>query len=451
MNTRLSGLTNRARLPRVLVQRLQSTYRAITLDAGIFILLFAAGVLIYLPVLSIRPLDGDNLYVLAWAHSAPPSAIWSVDPAIYPEWRPLPYLTVWLEHAVFGLEWMSGHFIVNIALWVVCSFLVYRLVLDLAGDRVAAMLAATWLLLDRRAIQALTWIVERQTSMACGFGLLALLLVVRAKRDISPIRAVAVGTALVAAALSKEYGLAFAATIFWWGIYTKSGATKAIATIAVMTYAILRFQTAGFDTHGYCEEMGYFGGMQETCFSAWSPRVVAQASYNVVVSLVGTIAPGIVANDGTLYQDRWRLLRSMGLLALALAGVQWGGRPLRAIAVLGVANGFLNFMLYRERNLLIGVCGVAITIGVGSAILPRLVHRQWLTTALRVAIISFLGIVLASRANEAMVRAKSEREQSADIAACTASVEPDPLIEGFAQILKKHYDQECRNSSLLLD
>lgn len=404
----------------------------------------------YQPVLSIRPLAGDNLYVLGWAHSVPFRAIWLVDPALYPEWRPLPYLTIWIEHAFFGLEWVRGHFIVNIGLWVVCSFLVYKLVLSLTADRIAAMLAATWLLFDRRAISALSWIVERQTSLACGFGLLALLLIVSAKNNINPLRAVAIGTSLVAAALSKEYGLAFAPAIFCWGIWTKSRVTKAIPLIAVLTYAILRSQTAGFETHGYCEEMGFFDVMQERCFGAWSPQVIEQASYNVAASVVGTIVPGVVNEDGMLYQDRWRLLRSLGLLTLALAGLRYGGTPLQALAVLIASNGILSFMLYRERNVLIGVCAVAVALGVGIAMLPRHVNRQWFMPALRITIILFFGFVLWCRRAEAVVQSQKARLDYSGLDGCISPLQSDSFSAGFAPVLNNHYGighERCLTSS----
>lgn len=191
-------------------------------DIAAFLLLLGLGLTLYFPILDLLPLRSDNLYVLAWVDHASIASLFGLDPAIYPEWRPLAYQTIWLEHSIIQLRQVGLHHFVNLLLWVTCAWLVYRLVDELASSRAWAFTVAALLVVDSRAAESLIWIVERQSTLACCLGLLACLIVVRARqRALSPATFIGVTVLLLGAALGKEYGLAFAAALILHGALSR--------------------------------------------------------------------------------------------------------------------------------------------------------------------------------------------------------------------------------------
>jgi hypothetical protein len=129
-------------------------------DGGALLLLAGLALALYWPIFAIRPLAGDNLYVLAWVSQATARSLVEVDPAIYPEWRPLAYLTIWLEHRIVPLNAVWIHHGINLVIWAICSALVYLIVKTLAASRAAALVAAMLVLTDPR----LDWV---PSSLSC--------------------------------------------------------------------------------------------------------------------------------------------------------------------------------------------------------------------------------------------------------------------------------------------
>src|SRR6185295_1256793 len=78
--------------------------------------------------LSVRPLGGDNLYVLSWANRTSLHGLLQVDPVIYPEWRPLAYATIWLQFEWARLDPIASYHVVNIVLWASCAWFVWAIV-----------------------------------------------------------------------------------------------------------------------------------------------------------------------------------------------------------------------------------------------------------------------------------------------------------------------------------
>jgi hypothetical protein len=140
---------------------------------AVLVALLVIGALVYAPVFHLLPLGEDNFYVLGWADGASGRTLLTVDPSIYPEWRPLAYLTVWLQYQWVGIERFTDYYAVDIALWVAAAWLVYRIVEGLASSTVAGTAAALFVLVDSRAVAPVAWIVGRQGSLACVFGLFA--------------------------------------------------------------------------------------------------------------------------------------------------------------------------------------------------------------------------------------------------------------------------------------
>lgn len=408
-------------------------------DRLIFVLLLAVGIALYAPIFAIRPLRGDNLYVLAWVHSAPFSSLLRVDPAIYPEWRPLAYLTIWIEHHLLGIGAVPVHFFVNLLIWTTAAWLIYRIVDEVAASKPAAILAALVPFFDPRATEALTWIVERQTLIACACGLLAILFLARARdRDLTRREAVMVAVALMASALGKEYGLAFAAAIVVFALWHARRVTAIAAVAAMCGYLLLRVVVAGGAVGEYCEDMGYFTTASTYCHET-SASGLAQVAYNAAASTVGTILPGLFGDLGEIGIQPRRTVR--GLIWLGIAAVGWisSGPMLRMVALVPLFNGLLNFMLYRERNHLVGLCAFAILIGVGLARWRPELRLVPVARTLRVAVIAALALMLSWKAyvtsgHVAGVAAHFNGEEP-----CESSVRERRFGPRFVTLLKTQY------------
>lgn len=340
------------------------------IDLIVALLLSGLALAIYTPVLGIQPLRGDNLYVLAWVDQAPVSALLELDPAIYPEWRPLAYWTVWLEHSVLQLRAPAVHFAVNLALWVACAWLVYRLVNELGGSRPAAAAAGVLLVIDRRSVEALIWIVERQTTLACVLGLAACLLVVRARAATLTGRAIGlVGLLLLGSAFGKEYGLAFTGALICYGWSQRRRDLMLVGAAVAVVYAGLRMWAAGGATGLYCEDMGYFREVYPACVDLLTGQGLPQLAYNVAANAVGIAVQGVLADPGVIQIDPMRLALGLAGFSLAAAGVMFGDRRLLLLALVPLFNALLGAMLYRHRNQLVGVCAMAVAGGIGLSLL----------------------------------------------------------------------------------
>ena len=107
--------------------------------AALFLLLYAT----FGSVFETRPFEGDNLYILQWAHSANAGDLLRADPNVYPEWRPLAYATVWLQYRWASIGELWAYYLVNILLWTACGWLLYRIVFSLTSSHLAGFTAAS--------------------------------------------------------------------------------------------------------------------------------------------------------------------------------------------------------------------------------------------------------------------------------------------------------------------
>lgn len=370
----------------------------------VFALLSLACALVYWPTFELRPLSGDNIYILAWSDASPASALWGLDPRIYPEWRPLAFLSIWLEHRVVSLDLVTVHFAVNLLLWAACGTLVYLTVSTLTGSAGAGIAAALFLVTDTRAMYTQAWIIERQTSMACGFGLAALYVICRAGPGPLGRRAViATALLLLASSLSKEYGLAFTAAMLTYAAWQNRTDLAWASGVAAVAYAALRL-SAGGALGPYCEDMAYFDNFRYTCLSPTSVDTFLQVGYNMAAAGVGMLFQGLLSEEGLLHPERLRVVIAALLLLPTLHGIVRGPAPLKVVALVVVFAAALNLMVYRDRNHLVGASAIAVAMGVGFAMADRLGRGR---SALRYAAWGLLAVMLlfqATRTRTAVAR-----------------------------------------------
>jgi len=334
-----------------------------------FGVLLALTYFVYGRALDILPFSSDNLYILSWVDRSPASALLRVDPDVYPEWRPLAYLTVWFQYRWSGVDQPQAYFTVNLLLWAACGWLIYRIVVRVVGSAAAGLCAAAVIVSDPRAASALTWIVERQTSMACLFGLWALLVAIGSgEREIGPFGCIGICALLVASALSKEYGLAFAAAIAGCSLWERRLHVTAAAIAAMVLYAGVRIGFAGGAIATFCEDMGFFFSMRMVCYDGFNGRILAQTAYNIAALGVDVMFPGVLNGDGQISLARRLLATGVVWTGVAVYGWLKGPKEARVTALVLGANAALGFMLFRNRNHLVALCALGVSLGIGLAI-----------------------------------------------------------------------------------
>jgi hypothetical protein len=337
-------------------------------QAVVFVSLIAAtGIWIAHGVVGEMPFDFDDLDVLRWATQAHLTTLPGADPFLYPEWRPVAYATVWLQLQATGLSGVVQLQAVNLALWMACAGLAGALVHRVTGAMPGACVTAVVVLTDPRWFWALVWIDDRQTTLACLFGLCAMFIARLDGPRLGRVAQVGLGTLLVAAGLSKEYGLAFALGLAAHALFVRRRDLAAPALASLAVYAALRFALAGGAAAQYCEEMGFFTIRRIVCMDG--PAAVPQMAWNVVATLTGSLISGVFDDMGALTQSRLAMLASLPLLAAA--AVAWGRRDRTARVAwwLVAGNALLSLMLYRTRNHPVAVIGLAVSGGVGLAYL----------------------------------------------------------------------------------
>jgi hypothetical protein len=340
-----------------------------TLEAvGVFAALAVVTWWMFGDVLNLRPLGGDNLYVLSWANRAPATELLRVDPVIYPEWRPLPYATIWLQFQWSRLDHVALYHAVNLSVWVACAWFIWAIVGRITGSRVASFVAAALVVTDVRALTAQTLIVERQSSMAALFGLAAIWILARSwGSTLSKLTWSAIALLCLASVFSKEYGLAFGAAILVFGVWQRRRDLLTAGAAACAVYAIARWSIPAGATQLYCEYMGYFGSVRKVCYNGLDATGLSQMTYNVVATGVGTLLPGLLTADGQVAIAPMRLAVSAAWLALAWVGWRQGTWVGRVAGLVIAGNTALNFMIYTSRNQLLGVCAFGLVVGIGVA------------------------------------------------------------------------------------
>jgi Dolichyl-phosphate-mannose-protein mannosyltransferase len=396
--------------------------------------------------LDVRPLGGDNLYALGWVNRVPAAELLRGDPVIYPEWRPISYATVWLQYRWQGLDRVMPYHALNLLLWTACVWLVYQLALRLTSSRLAAWVAAGLLFSDARAITSVTLIIERQTTLATMCGLIALWMALASWRRLTRRTAITLALLCLASALSKEYGLAFAAAIALYGASERRWDLSAAAAAGVGVYLLARLTFSGGATGLYCEYMGYFFEVRKVCYDGVTTTGLAQMAYNVTATGVGTLLPGLLTGDGQLGLAPMRLAASTGVLALAVFGWMRGPNELRLATLVILCSTLLSFMLYAGRNQLPAACAFALATAAGVAVCDRALQARSRDIVRRIGV----AVVIAIIGMQAW-RTRVETGQQVD-----DLLTKDPCIEvarteqhdpAFIRMVKARYamsDPDCR-------
>lgn len=357
--------------------------------------------------LNIRPFELDNVVSLSWAHRSNPLDFFTTPVEwTYPEtggtvpiYRPLAYLSIWAQEQTGGLQ-ATQYFVANLGLWLAAVLALYALVFWFTRSRLIALLAAGVFAIDGRVLTALVWIGERQSAMACLFGLLALVVVTRyGGTDRRSFLLGGIALLLLFAALSKEYGLAFFLAAPLLAFTTRSRHWKAVAGAsagALGAYLVLRFGVAGGAAGSYCEDMGLFHRDRRVCYDTlgFGARV-EQHLYNVGASFLGTFFPQLFSGDGVWLREPLRnFVPPVFVSALAAVGAVRKPRAALPLLSLVAANAILSFMVYRTRNQVVGMAGLYAAAGVGLWSLAPLARerlRDWCVPVAAASLVVALG------------------------------------------------------------
>jgi hypothetical protein len=133
---------------------------------------------------------------------------------------------------------------------------------------------------------------------------------------------------------------------------------------------------------------------------------------------------------------------------LALAAIGWtkGPRIVRVAALALAVNAALNFMFYRDRNHLVGLCAIAIAVGVGWAATERMLAVQpYARPARAVGLVIVLGLLAVQTVQTRRVEA-SVVEESLQHDPCEALVDFPHVPAALVKRIKMRYglgNPEC--------
>jgi len=404
---------------------------------AVLVVLAAVGLAVYGRVFTLKPFGEDNFYILQWVDRAPAAALLRLNPAIYPEWRPLAYVTIWLQYRLDGLTRIQDYYAVNLALWVTAAWLVYRVALHVAPSAWAAAAGGMFVLTDARALQTQTLIVDRQTPMACIFGLLAVWLFLRTRdRRLAGGAGWLLAGLLLASALSKEYGLAFAGGLAIYAALERRLDVVAAAVAGALAYVTLRLCIVHGGFGVYCEDMGFFFDRRTVCYDGIDAHGLGQMAYNAAASAVGTLVPGLFTDWGQIAPTRRVLPLSLAWLAVIAIGFRGGSRPVRLAAWIAAGVAALGFMSYAGRNQVVAVCalGLAVAAGLAAAADRLSGSPRWVRAAGAAAIVA----ALALQAGRTRTLTIEEVDQLAHQDPCAELVE-HPEAASFARRVQALY------------
>ena len=382
--------------------------------AGVFAgIVLLAALIVWQPLgipPSIPPFAPDNIDALALGAFHDPWFFLTNGGAV---WRPLNYSTLWAQYQMGGLD-VDAFVGFNALLWIACASLVYALVYFHTRLIWAAAPAALVMVTDERVFSPLVWIIERQSLLASIFGLLAMLSAYRLIRHERKSRGTLalLGLLLVAAATSKEFGLAFVFGVVTIGVLHPSRRRELIGTgvAALMVYGLLRGIAGGWnfgsgaetnrgfsDTEsdlGLCEVMGFGANPYEVCYGELAlHEQLAQYAWNIGASFVAIFFNPLIHGNGYLLApdllastlggpDYYIGFAVRGLIVpfviTALAVVAFWTRPKVALPLLAViaANAVLDFQYYRPRNVIVGMVALHVAAGIGISPTFEIVKRQ---------------------------------------------------------------------------
>ena len=170
--------------------------------------------------------------------------IWTGEtfPGHFVTYRPLMATLLRMEYLVFGFS-PPAYFTINLVMLILVAFLLYDIIFRKTGEMLPALLGTLFFITDWQIVQAIYVIGEVQITLAGFFGLSALWLF-WFRKDSKILKPTAIFILLLAAAFSKEFGMAFAFAIFIYSIYKRAGNWKTYAALSVgsvLTFFVIRF------------------------------------------------------------------------------------------------------------------------------------------------------------------------------------------------------------------
>lgn len=402
----------------------------------------ALALLIHLPALRYsRPFCCDNLTILEWADGATWADAWGGNRLFVSEWRPLPHLLILGSYRAFGLGSLAPYLLINVGLWSMCVFLVYRLAARLTGSVQAALVGAAFLVCGRQTAAISEFLMGTQTGFACLFGLTAVTLAVK-DREPSWRRAAAIAALLMASSFGKEYGFAFAMGLTVWGLVDGRPRVAIAGSVVAASYLVLR-AGLGSGLPG-CELHGYFFTYRSVCLHTLNMTTVTQVAYNVCAGLLQTLFPGWLSTDGLIGLSPRRLAQSAFWLVFIVTGLRKA--PLVTVAVLVIAaNTLLQAPLVRSRNTIVSLTMVSVLVASGYAWV-----RAWASATIGpagVRVLPVLAVIsLTARGYVATNNISRETRTHAIQNPCIALQQNFPVNAAFVTKVKRAYglpDPEC--------
>ena len=287
---------------------------------------------------------------------------WWSDPHLTVRFlRPLPSLSVWLDHRLFGNDPFGPH-ILSFLWWaaaVLAAHVLYRIAV---GNR-PAWIATVVFAVSPSLVIPLTWLANRSVLLSLTFGALALAVYVRWRGGRSRALGMATAGAFAAAALTGEYALsligyliAFEALRCAEPIRRRvAGMLPAVGPLVLYSVvrAVLGYGTAGT---GYYRDPttdfgGYLQALPKTCSallaSAWlgagvsAPWLASPFVQAALIILAGVLVGGVLrrARRDSFQEEShggsWLACGSVFAL-LPIAATEPGWRLL-GLAALGVS------------------------------------------------------------------------------------------------------------------
>ena len=412
--------------------------------------LTVVSIVAYGGAVALHPLHLDNLIYFSLGAKPDPWGFFTDSFTTYfPAYRPLGTFTFWVQYQLQELT-TAPYFIFNIGVWLACCVVVYALVQRLTGSRLAGCFAGLFLMLDDRASWVVWNLTERQNAFCCLFGLLALLIILggygqRHRR----LAAAGVFVLLLAAALSKEYGLVFSAAAVVAALTTRGEGWKLVLAAsvgAVAAYAALRLGLAAGASQPFCDGMGFFGDRRVVCYDDLDAGArLQQYAYNVGASFIGTFEPSVFDDIGAIaipgqFGVRGILLPSLVAVAAGAAALRWP-RQVAPLLTLVVVNTVLSFVQYRTRNQLVAVVGLYVAGGMGLALALRYARERADWKVVRVVGIGVLVLLVGVQTARTADSIDHIRTQQAQLDPCKSLRDyPKDIDRNVVRAMKERYD-----------
>jgi hypothetical protein len=313
-------------------------------------------------------------------------------PGHFVTYRPMMAVLLRLEYLVFGFN-PPAYFTVNLALLAVVALLIYDILYRVIGEMLPATLGVLFFITDWQIVQTLYVIGEVQVTLAGIFGLWALWLVWFGKeRKFKP---VFVFILLLASALSKEFGLAFALAVLMDAFLKRRTSWKAYAGIAVgavVAFATLRFMVIPETPSGkvYSSTLNML---------KWFTYNIASGFIFTFINLFRPASDGDLPSIDVLRfpaVEAWSMLIIQIVPIIILFVLGFKDKENRKIAIpflfLLLGNSILFFFNYAFRFHFLGKIGMYAVVGFGIGYL----FKKWAPNPKMINILVVTFMVLAA-------------------------------------------------------